>query len=104
MHIISRKKIRDFCDKHPEAHESLNRWYLIVKKVDFGTFQDVKNLFPSADQVKNFTVFNIGGNNYRLIAYISFRTNRIYIRHILTHKEYDMDKWKEDEWFTNTKK
>ena len=89
---------------YPEATESLNRWYFIVKKTDFGTFQDVKNLFPSADQVKNFAVFNIGGNNYRLIAYIQYRANRLYIRNILTHKEYDTDKWKEDEWFANTKK
>lgn len=104
MHIISRKKIRDFGDKYPESRKSMNRWYIIVKKADFKTFQDVKNLFPSADQVKGFTVFNIGGNNYRLIAYISFRAKRLYIRHILTHKEYDSNKWKEDEWFASTKK
>lgn len=104
MHIISRKKIQEFCEKYPEARQSMDRWYSIVKKTEFGTFQDVKNLFPSADKVRNFTVFNIGGNKYRLIAYIRYGLNRLFIRHILNHKEYDQGKWKEDQWFTNTRK
>lgn len=104
MHIISRKKIQEFCEKYPEARQSMDRWYIIVKKTEFGTFQDVKNLNPSADKVRNFTVFNIGGNKYRLIAYIRYGLKRLFIRYILTHKEYDQGKWKEDQWFANTKK
>lgn len=104
MHIISRKKILEFCKEYPEARKSMDRWYAIVKKTEFESFQDVKNLFPSADKVKNFTVFNIGGNKYRLAAFIRYRMKRIFIRHIMTHDEYNREKWKEDVWFTNMKK
>ena len=103
MHIISYKKIRDFCEKHPEATGPLNHWYRIVRHEEFKMFAEVKRLFPSADQVGNFVVFNIGGNNYRLIAFTRYRMKRLFIRHILTHKEYDKEKGKEDKWFKNTK-
>lgn len=92
MHIISRKRIEEFCKIHPDAQQSMDRWYKIVKKSAFATFQDVKNLFPSADKVKNFVVFNIGGNKFRLIAYIRYRRGKLFIRHILTHEEYDKEK------------
>jgi mRNA interferase HigB len=49
--------------------------------------------------VKNFTVFNIGGNKYRLIVYIDYECQIVFIRHILTHAEYDKDDWKNDEWY-----
>lgn len=104
MNVISRKKIEAFCDTHPEARQSMDRWYKIVKKSKFGSFQEVKHLFPSADKVKNFVVFNIGGNKFRLIAYIRYRKGRLFIRHILTHEKYDKEKWKEDEWFNTMKK
>ena len=60
-----------------------------MKDHHFGNFADLKALFPSADQVANKTVFNIGGNKYRLIAALHYNRGRIYIRAILTHREYD---------------
>lgn len=104
MHIISYKKIREFCKIHPRAETSMNHWYRIVKYEEFNDFSDIKNIFSSADQVGNFVVFNIGGNNYRLIAFIRYQLKRVFIRHILTHPEYDKGKWKEDIWFQNSKK
>lgn len=98
MHIISYKKIRDFISVHADAKSPLNSWYRIVDKAAFESFNDVRNMFPSADQVKNFVVFNIGGNKYRLIAFFRYNLKRIYIRQILTHKEYDKNKWKDDPW------
>jgi mRNA interferase HigB len=59
----------------------------------------MKNDYPSADLVGRFTVFNIGGNKYRLIVRIEYERQEVYIRHLLTHAEYDTDKWKQDEWF-----
>jgi mRNA interferase HigB len=103
MHIISYKKIREFCVKHPDATASLGHWYRIVKHENFKTFWDIKNLFPSADQVKNFVIFNIGGNNYRLAAFINYKINRLYIRDIMTHNEYNKEKWKDDKWFKHMK-
>lgn len=104
MHIISRKAIQDFCKRHSTASESFEIWYRIVKNSEFKSFQDIRSLFPSADKVKNLVVFNIGGNNYRLVAFVAYKLKRLYIRHVLTHREYDDDKWKEDAWYKNTKK
>lgn len=95
MHIITRKRLIDFSKIYPDAETPLNRWYRIVKKTDFKSFSNLKETFSSADQVGRLTVFNIGGNNYRLIAFIVYSNKRIYIRHILTHDEYNKNKWKE---------
>jgi len=102
MRIISRKKINDFCKKHPKAKNSLDNWYRIVRHENFKTFTDVRQLFPNADLVNNFIVFNIGGNNYRLIAFIDYPKKQLFIRYILTHGEYDKEKWKQDNWFRTT--
>jgi len=95
MHIITRKRLLEFGKIYPNANEPLDRWYRAVKRTDFNSFSDLQKMFPNADQVGRLTVFNIGGNKYRLIAYIVYEKNRIYIRDILTHREYDKGKWKE---------
>ena len=101
MHISSYKIIRDFIEKHADAKSPLTSWYRIVSKEIFKNFNDVRKLFPNADQVKNFVVFNIGGNKYRLIVFIKYKLKHIYISHILTNAEYDKDKWKEDSWYNS---
>ena len=95
MHIITRRRLIEFSGIHPDAKVPLDRWYRIVKRTNFNSFSDLKKTFPNADLVGRLTVFNIGGNNYRLIAFIVYLNKRIYIRHILTHSEYNRDKWKE---------
>ena len=95
MHVITRKRLNEFADKHPEAESSLSRWYHLVKKADFNSFAELRQAFPSADQVGKLTVFNIGGNKIRLIAAIHYNRKRLYIRGVLTHIEYDLSKWKE---------
>ncbi|MCF8296827.1 MAG: type II toxin-antitoxin system HigB family toxin [Melioribacteraceae bacterium] len=95
MHIITRKRLLEFSKKHPDSTESLDRWYRIVKQSNYKSFAELRKTFHKADQVGKFTVFDIGGNKYRLIAYIVYSAKRIYIRHILTHPEYDKGKWKE---------
>lgn len=93
--MITRKRLLEFCKKHPDAAEPLDRWYRIVKHSNFESFMDLRKTFPQADQVGRLTVFNVGGNKYRLIAYIVYNRKRIYIRDVLTHPEYDKSKWKE---------
>lgn len=95
MHIITRKRLLEFAEKHPDSSELLDRWYRIVKHTDFDTFSELRNVFPSADLVERLTIFNIGGNKYRLITYIVYKKKRIYIRNILTHGQYEKGKWKE---------
>jgi mRNA interferase HigB len=71
MHIISRKALREFWDRHPDSQSPLSRWYTIVRKTDFKDFDELRTTFPSADWVEGLIVFNIGGNKYRLIAAIT---------------------------------
>ena len=94
MHVISHKIVKDFYQKHSKAEEPLNRWYGIISKGAFNNFAELKKLFPSADFVDGFIVFNVGGNNYRVITAIHFNTHKCYIRHVLTHEEYNLGKWK----------
>ena len=94
MHIITRKRLNEFADKYPEAKNALAQWYRLMKQYNFNSFAELRSIFASADQVGKLTVFNIGGNKVRLIAAMHYNRKRVYIRAVLTHKEYDEDKWK----------
>jgi len=94
MRIISRKALRQFWESHPDSQSPLSRWYKVVSNSDFGSFNELRAAFPSADKVGDLIVFDIGGNKYRLIASIHFNRNKVYVRHVLTHSEYDRGAWK----------
>lgn len=94
MHIITRKRIYDFIDNHPDSRSSLETWYRIINKTEYNSFAELKQHFSTADIVDDFIVFNISGNMYRLIAAIHFNRKKVYIRDILTHSEYDRNKWR----------
>src|SRR4051794_24815 len=97
-HIISWRKIREFLQAHPEdpsAVEAFGKWYDSAEKTMFRNFGDVKATFGTADQVGQLIVFDIGGNKYRLIAEFVYRRQLIFVRHVLTHREYDRGRWKE---------
>ncbi len=94
MRIISHRKIIEFGGKHPDSLNALESWYKIVSKSEYSSLADLKKTFPGADYVEGLYIFNIGGNKYRLIAAIHFNTKMVYIRYILTHSEYNKDKWK----------
>lgn len=70
-------------------------WYRLMKQRNFSSIEQIRDLFPAADKVGKLTVFNIGGNRVRLVAAIHYNRNKIYIRAVLTHREYDAGKWKE---------
>ncbi len=95
MHLITRKTLRVFWQKYPDSKTALERWSGIIQKNDFDSFTQLRETFPSADLVGKLTVFNIGGNKYRLIAAIHFNRHKVYIRNVLTHQEYDKGEWKE---------
>jgi len=94
MHVISRKALWQFIRSHPESKTPLNAWFRIMSRHNFKSFNTLLRLFPSADMVGNLVVFNIGGNKYRLIAAIHFNRGKVYIRDVLTHAEYDKERWK----------
>jgi mRNA interferase HigB len=99
MHIITRATLRSFWEIHPEAKAGLRYWYKQASQAEWKSFQDIRKDISSADLVGNFIVFNICGNNYRLITFVDFQNGKIFIRKVLTHPEYDKDQWKKDSWF-----
>jgi mRNA interferase HigB len=95
MRLISRRPLKQFWGKYLDAETGLRHWIKAVENASWKNFADVRQVFGSADQVRNFIVFNIAGNKYRLIVVIHFDRQRCYVRYILTHKEYDLQKWRE---------
>ncbi len=93
MRIISKKKLREFWEEHPKAKSALETWYQVVRHAEWDNFHDVRQTFNTADQVGHLTVFDIGGNKFRLIAAIHFNRGKVFVRHVLTHSEYDEGKW-----------
>ena len=90
MVVISYRTIRQYIDKHKVVEDQLNNWYIIAEKSDWANFNELRQMFNSVDAVGNdLYVFNIKGNEYRLIVRIIFRVRTIYIKFIGTHKEYD---------------
>jgi len=96
MNIISKKPLVEFWKRYPEAKSSFEFWYRTAKKAKWQNLIEVKTDFPHADLVGVCTIFNIGGNNYRLIVKISYRTQNIFVRYVLTHAEYDKGIYKKD--------
>jgi mRNA interferase HigB len=94
MHVIAKPALIHFWTKHPDARSSLMAWFKIIQANDFASYAELKRTFASADHVKGLTVFNIAGNKYRLIAAVHYNRHKVYIRHVLTHAEYDLGKWK----------
>lgn len=95
MRIISRKRLREFWEQDPDAETPLKVWHTFSKRVIWGNPAEMKRDFPSADLVGKCTVFNIKGNDYRLIVKIEYAKETIYIKQVLSHKAYDKGKWKD---------
>ncbi len=90
MNVIARRTLVEFWTAHPTAEAPLGAWYRIVRKAAWGSFQDVRVTFNSADHVAdNKVVFNVGGNNYRLVALIGYRAKRVFVLWVGTHAAYD---------------
>lgn len=94
MHVISRRMLLQAATRHGDLFAPLDAWYRIAKKAQWRSLEDVRLVFPNADLVGRFTVFNIKGNAFRLIVEINYLTGRLYIRHVLTHASYDREGWK----------
>ena len=90
MRIIARKALRDFWEEHPGAREPLQAWYREVEKEDWDTPARVRLRYPTASILAgNRMVFNIKGNDFRLVVRINYAYRIVYIRFIGTHREYD---------------
>ena len=90
MRVISKKILRDFWEIHADCEQQLKAWYLEASTAGWSSPNDIKTDYPSASILADSrVVFNIKGNNYRLIVKISYRHQMIWIRFVGTHAEYD---------------
>jgi mRNA interferase HigB len=89
MHVISKKTLEIFWRKHPSARAPLEAWYRLLVLSTFTNYLEVKQTFNTADYVAPFIVFDIAGNNFRIISAVHFNRQKLYIRGVFTHVEYD---------------
>ncbi len=90
MRIVTLKRIQEYSELHSDSDIPLRNWYKKTKESEWNCFADIKKTFNSVDSVGNDRfVFNIKGNNYRLVAIVIFASKKVYIRFIGTHSEYD---------------
>jgi mRNA interferase HigB len=94
MNVIGQKKLQDFWQSYPPAKSPLQEWCQTVASVKWEKFADVRKTYASVDRLRRCYIFNVGGNKYRLITAIDFPAERVYVRSVLTHAEYDRNKWK----------
>ena len=92
MHVISKRPFHEASRDYPNQKQALDDLYQVLKKGEFASPDEMRRVFPSLDNFKHkdkWWVIDIGGNNLRMIAFIQFVQNRIYVKHIVTHTEYD---------------
>jgi mRNA interferase HigB len=96
VNVVKRRTLLHYDARHPDAAEPLDRWYRMAKRARWQNLDEVQNDFPHGDTVGKCTVFNIGGNKYRLIVKFDFWGQAVYIKHLLTHAEYSKGRWRDD--------
>jgi mRNA interferase HigB len=101
MKIITKRRLLDYAKRHPNASANLLAWITVTSSAQWQSITDVRKIFPHADLAtasssKTVTIFNIAGNNHRLITAIHYNTRSIFILKILTHSDYSKDRWKND--------
>jgi mRNA interferase HigB len=101
LRVISRERLREFWRAHPDAEAGLKSWYRIVKTSAWKSPNDLARTMNGVDPVKGssgntVSVFNITNNNYRLVAHFHFDKQRVFVLRVMTHKEYDREKWKDE--------
>jgi mRNA interferase HigB len=93
MRIIDKKALASFYRIHADGRKPLLSWYDIVKRASFQNLQEVRQAFGSAEAVGKVTVFDIKGNDYRLITAMHYNTQVVFIREVMTHADYSKNEW-----------
>ena len=93
MRVISRKAVVEYSERHADAAASLDAWYRVTRRAEWHRFADVQAVFSNVDRIGDKYVFNIAHNRYRLIAEINFQWHCVFVRRILTHAEYERERW-----------
>ena len=94
MKVISNSALRSFAIENPQAEVALQGWRRVIEKNGFANWAELKAAFNTVDKVGDLTVFDIGGNKYRLIVHVRFAKQIVYIKAVLNHRDYDKGTWK----------
>jgi mRNA interferase HigB len=94
MRVITNRRLLEFAAKHADASYPLQGWRKVMECVSYVNFAELRLAFGTVDKVGELHVFNVAGNKYRLIAFVHYGRQLCYIKHILTHAEYDKGDWK----------
>ena len=94
MRILGRDVVKAFMERHPNSQSSLKSWAQAIEANHFKHLSELRQTFGSADYVRPYTIFDISGNKYRLIALVNYQMGMILVQQILTHSEYDRGKWR----------
>lgn len=99
MHVIARATLKEFAERYSDAREWIEQWWSVASKAEWTSLESVRETYAAADQVGSCLVFNCKGNTYRLIVRVSYANNHtrgtLFVKHFLTHAEYNKDRWKE---------
>jgi mRNA interferase HigB len=100
MRVISLKRLPEFWERYPDAELPLRVWYKAATRASWRSIADVRKAYPQADAVLLdckilVTIFNIRGNNYRLATRIDYDHYQIYVKRVMTHREYSDNRWQE---------
>jgi mRNA interferase HigB len=94
VNVISKRGLLERAAKYTDAKPALQVWFDTAVEAEWRSLEDVRKSFPATDMVGDLAIFNIRGNQYRLIVRMVFRYRRIYIKEFLTHAQYDKGGWK----------
>jgi len=92
--VISKRGLFEQSAKHPDAEPALEVWFDTASAAQWTNLEDVRKTYPATDMVGDLAIFNIRGNQYRLIVRMAWKYKRIYVKEFLTHAEYDRGRWK----------
>lgn len=103
VRVITWRALREFAEKRPEAETPLRTWYALTLAATWRSFADVKSTFGQTDRARvrsgqTVCIFDIGGNKFRLVAFVSYAKGKVYVLRVMTHREYDKgnQKWKDE--------
>jgi mRNA interferase HigB len=93
MNVIALRRLREFWELHPKSERSLRVWYKRLRKSQLENYADLSAIFASADLIKqpnldDLTIFNVGGNKFRVVVVVVYHNQTAYIKHVFTHPEY----------------
>jgi mRNA interferase HigB len=94
MQVVGTRVLEAHARSHADVSAALAAWLAITRAAEWRSLIDVRRIYPAADFVKPYTVFNVKGNSYRIVTLIEYSLRLVRVCHVMTHSGYDKDKWK----------